>query len=215
MLRMAFGTDESQPLDVLCIGAHSDDIEIGCGGTILRLLVEHPGTRVHWVVLSATPDREREARASAATFLADAADALVEVENFRESYFPYCGAEIKDYFNELGQRVDPDLVFCHHRSDEHQDHRLVAQLVWNTFRAHFIAEYEIPKYEGDLGQPNLFVALPEAIAQKKIALIAEHFGTQADKYWFRPETLSAIIALRGVEAGLANAEAFHVRKLVI
>jgi LmbE family N-acetylglucosaminyl deacetylase len=211
---MVFG-DERRPLELLCIGAHADDIEIGCGGTILRLLAERPGTRVHWVVLSAGPEREQEARASAAAFLAGAGEARVEVAGFRESYFPYVGAEIKDHFNELRLRVKPDLVFCHHRLDEHQDHRLAAHLVWNTFRNHFIAEFEIPKYEGDLGHPNLFVTLSDEVVERKVALLTKHFGSQSGKYWFRPETFSAMMALRGVEAGTANAEAFHVRKAIV
>ena len=214
MLRVILGDAPTNPLQVLCVGAHSDDIEIGSGGTILRLLAERPSTRVRWVVLSATEEREREARASAEAFLQDAAEATVAVERFQESYFPYLGAGIKDYFNELRTRVEPDLVFCPHRHDEHQDHRMVAELVWNTFRDHLIAEYEIPKYEGDLGHPNLFVRLTRSIADRKLALLQEHFPSQHGKYWFRPETFSGMMALRGVEAGADLAEAFHVRKLV-
>jgi LmbE family N-acetylglucosaminyl deacetylase len=214
VLEVVLGDRPTRPLTLLCIGAHSDDIEIGSGGTILRLLAERPGSRVHWVVLSATDDREREARASAAAFLTDAAEATVAVERFRESYFPYVGAQVKDFFNQLRGAVDPDLVLCPHRLDEHQDHRTVAELVWNTFRNHLIAEYEIPKYDGDLGRPNLFVRLPRAIAERKTALLQEHFGSQRGKYWFRSETFSGIMALRGVEAGAELAEAFHVRKLV-
>jgi LmbE family N-acetylglucosaminyl deacetylase len=214
MLRLLLGEDRARPLSVLCIGAHSDDIEIGCGGTILRLLADRPGTSVHWVVLSASGEREREARASAAAFLSGA-PGVVEVEQFRETYFPYVGDTIKDWFNELRNRVDPDLVLCHHRLDEHQDHRTVAQLVWNTFRNHLVAEYEIPKYEGDLGLPNVFVEIPRAIAERKVELIMHHFATQGERYWFRPETFWATLALRGVEAGAEFAEAFHVRKLVI
>jgi LmbE family N-acetylglucosaminyl deacetylase len=205
----------SRPLELLCIGAHSDDIEIGCGGTVLRLLAEHPGTRVHWVVLSATPEREHEAHASAADFLSGAGSAIVEVASFRESFFPYIGAEIKDHFNALRRRVEPDLVLCHHRFDEHQDHRTVGELVWNTFRNHLVAEYEIPKYEGDLGHPNFFVALTDDVVTRKLALLTEHFGSQSDKYWYRPETFAAMMTLRGVEAGTAYAEGFHVRKAVI
>jgi LmbE family N-acetylglucosaminyl deacetylase len=214
MLEVVLGDEPTRPLEVLCVGAHSDDIEIGSGGTVLRLLSERPGTRVRWVVLSATDEREREARASAEAFLQEAAEVTVTVERFRESYFPYLGAAIKDFFNELRTGVEPDLVFCPHRHDEHQDHRVVAELVWNTFRNHLIAEYEIPKYEGDLGQPNLFVRLPRAIADRKLALLHEHFPSQLGKYWFRGETFSGIMALRGVEAGSELAEAFHVRKLV-
>jgi LmbE family N-acetylglucosaminyl deacetylase len=203
------------PLDVLCIGAHSDDIEIGCGGTLLRLLAERPGSHVRWVVLSATPEREGEARASAADFLVDAGSCDVEVATFRESYFPHAWSEVKDYFNDLRKRADPDIVLCHHRHDEHQDHHAVAQLAWNTWRNHLILEYEIPKYEGDLGQPNLFVALPPDVAARKVELIMKHFGTQHDKYWFRPETFAGLMAVRGVEAGSTAAEGFHVRKLVL
>ena len=212
MIDLALG---GGPLDVLCIGAHSDDIEIGCGGTLLRLLGEHPGSHVRWVVLSATPEREGEARASAADFLVDAGSADIEVSAFRESYFPVTWAEIKDHFNDLRRRADPDIVLCHHRRDEHQDHRTVAELAWNTWRNHLIAEYEIPKYEGDLGQPNVFVALAPDVAARKVELIMKHFGTQHDKYWFRPETFAGLMAVRGVEAGAAAAEAFHVRKLVL
>ena len=212
MIDLALG---GGPLDVLCIGAHSDDIEIGCGGTLLRLLAERPGSHVRWVVLSATPEREGEARASAADFLVDAGSADVEVATFRESFFPAAWTEIKDFLNDLRKRADPDIVLCHHRHDEHQDHRTIAELVWNTWRNHLIAEYEIPKYEGDLGQPNLFVALTPDVAARKVELIMKHFGTQHDKYWFRPETFAGLMAVRGVEAGAAAAEGFHVRKVVL
>jgi LmbE family N-acetylglucosaminyl deacetylase len=212
VIRLTVG---ERALDVLCIGAHSDDIEIGCGGTILRLLAERPGSRVHWVVLSAHAERELEARASAAEFLAGAAEAHVEIHQFRESYLPYVGADVKDCFNDLRRRVDPDLVLCHHRFDEHQDHRTIGELAWNTFRNHLIAEFEIPKYEGDLGKPNVFVDLPLSIAERKVELITKHFGSQHAKYWFRAETFNGLMALRGVEAGTPAAEGFHVRKLVI
>ena len=217
MLPATLGGDASRPLSILCIGAHSDDIEIGCGGTILRLLAERPGSRVWWVVLSSNPAREDEARASAADFSRDSVESTVIVRSFRESYFPYVGAELKDFFEELKQTIEPDLVLCHHRHDEHQDHRTVAQFTWNTFRNHVIAEYEIPKYEGDLGRPNMFVTLPAAIAERKVSLLMDHFGTQKSKSWFRPETFRGIMALRGVECNAPDglAEAFHVRKLVL
>jgi LmbE family N-acetylglucosaminyl deacetylase len=215
VVELSWGSDRSAPVSLLCIGAHSDDIEIGCGGTVLRLLAERPGSSVRWVVLSADGGREDEARISAEAFLADAKASDVEVCRFRESYFPYVGAEIKDFFNELRQRVDPDVVLCHHRRDEHQDHRLVGQLVWNTFRNHLVAEYEIPKYEGDLGQPNVYVRLSEEIIERKIALIVEHFASQAAKHWFRADTFRSLATLRGIEAGVRYAEAFHVRKLVV
>jgi LmbE family N-acetylglucosaminyl deacetylase len=172
---------------------------------------------VDWVVLSATPAREVEARASAAVFLAAAASKSVTVKSFRESYFPYAGAEIKEFFELLKGSVQPDLILCHHRLDLHQDHRLVAELVWNTFRNHVIAEYEIAKFEGDLGTPNLFVPLSRALAKRKVELLLEHFPSQSSRTWFRPETFDGLMSLRGIECNAAEgkAEAFHVRKLVV
>jgi LmbE family N-acetylglucosaminyl deacetylase len=209
--------EPGEPLNLLCIGAHSDDIEIGCGGTLLRLLAEVPGSRVHWVVLSATDDREREARASAADFLLDAAEANVQVEHFRESYFPYAGADIKDFFETLKSSDGPDAIFTHHRHDEHQDHRTVAQFTWNTFRDHLIFEFEIAKYEGDLGHPNLYVPLPAALAARKVELLMQHFGSQHRRSWFQPRTFMGVMAVRGVECNApdGSAEAFHVRKMIV
>jgi LmbE family N-acetylglucosaminyl deacetylase len=207
----------SQPLQILCLGAHSDDIEIGCGGTVLRLLAERPGSSVQWVVFSAVDERAEEARRSAADFLSDAASSDVVLHQFRESYFPYEGAQIKDAFEDLKRSAAPDLVLCHRRNDEHQDHRTIAQLVWNTFRNHLIAEYEIPKYEGDLGNPNFFVPLSRAVAARKVELLLEHFGTQRSRQWFRPETFDGLMSVRGVECAAPDgrAEAFHVRKIVV
>jgi LmbE family N-acetylglucosaminyl deacetylase len=217
MLSVTLGPHPPSPLKILCLGAHSDDIEIGCGGTILRLLGEKPGCKVHWVVFSATPERDREARASAGDFLAQAAEASVIVKTFRESYFPHVGAEIKDSFEQIKQMVQPDLIFCHHRHDMHQDHRMVAELAWNTFRNHAILEYEIPKYEGDLGKPNLFVPLSRAVSDRKAELLLEHFSSQATRTWFRAETFVGLMSVRGVECNApeGRAEAFHAPKLVL
>lgn len=217
MLSLLPGADANSPLNILCLGAHSDDIEIGCGGALLRLLAERPGSSVCWVVFSAQGEREREAMASADEFLTDAADREVIVHRFRESYFPFQGAEIKDCFESLKKRPEPDLIFSHHRHDEHQDHHTLAGLVWNTFRNHLIFEYEIPKYEGDLGRPNAFMPLPQNIAERKVELIVRHFRSQASRTWFRPETFNGLMAVRGVEcnAPAGFAEAFHVRKFVV
>lgn len=217
MLRFAPALESNAPLKVLCLGAHSDDIEIGCGGTILRLLAEHPNSEVTWVVMSAQGEREQEARRSAAAYLAGAKVATVDIQSFKESYFPFVGSSIKDFFETLKRGNTPDLILTHRRDDEHQDHRVVAQFTWNTFRDHCILEYEIPKYEGDLGHPNLFVPLPAAIAARKVALLLEHFKTQANRQWFRAETFNAVMTLRGIEciAPEAFAEAFYVRKFVL
>ncbi len=217
MLPFGLGKATDTPLQVLCLGAHSDDIEIGCGGTLLRLLSEYSRCSVHWVVLSSNPEREREARSSAAEFLQGAFEINVVVRDFRESYFPYIASQIKDYFETLKQSASPDLVFSHHRQDVHQDHRLVADLCWNTFRNHLILEYEIPKYEGDLGQPNLFVPLSRSVAENKIALLIRHFATQRNRSWFRSEVFDSLMTLRGVECNAAEgrAEAFHLRKCIL
>ncbi|MEY4579358.1 MAG: hypothetical protein RL701_4061 [Pseudomonadota bacterium] len=218
---LALSPNLSGPLRILCIGAHSDDIEIGCGGTLLRLLAERPGSSVDWVVMSANAEREREARASAADFLTDAAakSSRVWVQTFRESFFPAAWVEIKEFFETVRRSLaaTPDLIFCHHQQDRHQDHRVVAELAWNTFRNHLIWEYEIPKFEGDLGRPNLFVPLSRAHADRKVELLLKHFATQASRTWFRPDTFHGLMSIRGVEcaAAEARAEAFHAPKLVI
>jgi LmbE family N-acetylglucosaminyl deacetylase len=203
-------------LRILCLGAHSDDIEIGCGATILRLLAERPGSHVTWAVLSADGRREQEARASAADFLANAGSSTVIVQHFKESYFPYEGAAVKDFFETL-KDVRPDLVLTHHTRDLHQDHRVVAELTWNTFRDHTIAEYEIPKYEGDLGHPNLYIPVSADVAEHKIELLMKHFGSQLQRSWFRPETFRGSMAVRGVEcnSGSGFAEGLHVKKVIV
>jgi LmbE family N-acetylglucosaminyl deacetylase len=205
------------PLTILCLGAHCDDLEIGAGGAILRLLAERPGSSVHWVVFASNAERAVEARAGAAEVLSGAARSQVQINSFRESFFPWVGSSIKEHFEQIKAAVSPDLVFTHRTADLHQDHRTVAELTWNTFRDHLIAEYEIPKYEGDLGQPNLFVPLTRAIAERKVALILRHFRSQASRRWFRAETFESLMRLRGIECNAPEgfAEAFHVRKLVV
>lgn len=216
MLTASLGKPNA-PLTILCLGAHADDIEIGAGGTLLRLLTERPDSTVHWVVFASTPEREAEARASATELLAGCRKAVVEVHAFRESFFPYIGAAIKERFESLKEAIGPDLVLTHHLDDRHQDHRTIAELTWNTFRDHLIAEYEIPKYEGDLGQPNLFVPLTAAVARRKVDLLMRSFPSQATRHWFRAETFESLMRLRGNECNAAEgfAEAFHVRKLCL
>ena len=210
-------TPRGRSLKVLCLGAHSDDIEIGCGGTVLTLIASHPRVEFDWVVLSASGKRRKEAEAGAAAFLSGAARANVTVKGFRDGYFPYIGGGIKDFFEELKKAVEPDLILTHHRRDLHQDHRLVSELTWNTFRDHVILEYEIPKYDGDRGAPNVFVPLNERISEAKSKIILEHFRTQAANGWFTAETFLALMRLRGVEsnAPAGYAEAFYGRKLIL
>jgi LmbE family N-acetylglucosaminyl deacetylase len=203
---------------LLCLGAHSDDIEIGCGGTILRLLAANPGLRIHWVVLGADEaPREVEAQRSAALFLKDARDARVVVKSFRNSFFPYVATEIKEYFETLKGEAAPDLIFTHHDDDRHQDHRLISELTWNTYRNHTIMEYEIFKYDGDLGRPNVFSPLSEDTCRRKIRHLMESFETQRTRPWFTEDVLWALLRLRGAEVNspTSYAEAFHCRKLVL
>jgi LmbE family N-acetylglucosaminyl deacetylase len=199
---------------ILALGAHADDIEIGCGGTILRLIAEHRGLEMTWVVFAATPERAAEARTSAAAFLEGASPVRVVVRDYRDGFLPYSGAAVKDEFETLKREVSPDLIFTHYREDRHQDHRLISDLTWNTWRRHLIVEYEIPKYDGDLGSPNLFAGLPAATLDRKIELLMKHFRSQADKPWFAPDLFRAIARIRGMESGGNEgfAEAFHCRK---
>ncbi|MBV8051771.1 MAG: PIG-L family deacetylase, partial [Acidobacteriaceae bacterium] len=200
---------------MLCLGAHADDIEIGCGGTILRWLEENRNLEIFWVVLSSDQKRKKEALKGAELFLQGARKMTVAVESFRDGFFPYDGAAIKQYFESLKQRISPDVVLTHYRHDLHQDHRLVCDLTWNTFRRHFILEYEIPKYDGDLGQPNFFSQLSETICRKKIQHILKVYKTQTVKHWLTEDTLQALLRLRGVESCAEEkyAEAFYCRKM--
>lgn len=205
------------PLRVLCLGAHCDDIEIGCGGTILRWLKEHTDLEFYWVVFSSDRERRKEAIRSSEAFLAGARKKKICVEDFRNGFFPYVATEIKEYFEDLKKRFSPDIILTHCRDDRHQDHRLLCDLTWNTFRQHLILEYEIPKYDGDLGQPNLFVHLDEQICGRKIRNLLEIFKSQADKHWFTEDVFRAILRLRGVESAAPQgyAEAFYCRKMVL
>lgn len=202
---------------ILCLGAHSDDIEIGCGGTILRLAQQYPNCVFHWVVFSAVGPRLAEAQRAAALFTATSKIQGPLIKSFKDGFMPFVGAEIKTVFEELKQQVSPDLIFTHNRKDAHQDHRLLAELTWNTFRDHFILEYEIPKYDGDLGRPNFFVPLEPELCQKKIDYIMETFQSQHSKLWFRQDTFLSLLRLRGMEcnSGVGYAEAFYSRKLVV
>jgi LmbE family N-acetylglucosaminyl deacetylase len=217
MLPLNLAAKGAGPLQVLCLGAHSDDIEIGCGGTILEILAKRPDVDCHWVVLSSDAQREKEARASAAAFLKNAGRREISVHGFRNGYFPFVGDAIKDSFEELKAKLSPDLIFTHYRDDRHQDHRVVSDLTWNTFRNHVILEYEIPKYDGDLGSPNLFVPLAESTCREKIRILETAFTSQRDKHWFDEDTFRALMRLRGMESCAPDfhAEAFYTRKIVL
>jgi LmbE family N-acetylglucosaminyl deacetylase len=216
MLSLTLG-ETGHARTILCLGAHSDDIEIGCGGTILHLLSAYAPIRVVWVVFSAEGVREREARSSAARFLAEADSHRVVTYNFRDGFFPFEGAKIKETFEEVVRNVAPDMIFTPSRDDRHQDHRLISDVTWQTFRDHLILEYEVPKYDGDLGRPNCYVPLSASHCQGKIAHLMDVFGSQRGKGWFTEETFRGLMRLRGIECAAASgwAEAFTARKFVI
>jgi LmbE family N-acetylglucosaminyl deacetylase len=217
MIRLNLPDYTAGTLQVLCLGAHSDDIEIGCGGTILRLVEENPCCVFHWVVFSAVGEREAEARRGAALFAGPTRLRGPLLKRFPDGFLPFIGAEVKTVFEELKQTVSPDLILTPGRKDAHQDHRLVAELTWNTFRDHLILEYEIPKYDGDIGQPGFFVPLKKEIYHQKVDYLMEVFASQHHKRWFEPETFLSLMRLRGMECNAPSgyAEAFHCRKLTL
>ena len=208
---------KKSPLKILCLGSHCDDIEIGCGGTLLKLIQSRRGNvMVHWVVFSSTPERENEAIRSAQAFLKGIKRKTVVIRHFEDSFFPYDGGEIKKYMQKLSRDFSPDLIFTHCRNDLHQDHRLISELTWNAFRDHWILEYEVPKYDGDLGSPNLFVPLKQRICYNKIDYVVRYFKSQRKREWFTKETFLSLHRLRGIECNSVSgyAEAFYCRKVV-
>jgi LmbE family N-acetylglucosaminyl deacetylase len=216
MLSFALALAHTRPLRVLCIGAHSDDIEIGCAGALLTWLRASRPVHMTWVVLSAAGARATEARRSAHALLRGAGSLDVRLGEFRDGYFPAQYEDIKLYFEALKLRVTPDLILTHRLEDRHQDHRMAGELTWNTWRDTLILEYEIPKYEGDLGQPNLFVPLSAPVARRKATHLMRHFGTQRSRTWFSQDTFLSLARLRGIEGRAPSgfAEAFHVRKML-
>jgi len=214
-MKLGFKKDAG-PISVLCLGAHSDDIEIGCGGTLLQLKRTHGALRFHWVVFSANGDRGKEAKRGAQLFTSGTESEIV-LKDFRDGFLPYTGGMVKEFFEELKTRVTPDVIFTQWHGDFHQDHRLLSELTWNTFRNHLILEYEIPKYDGDLGRPNFFVPLDPTVAEQKVDHLFEAFASQASKPWFDRATFLGLMRLRGMESNAPSgyAEAFHARKLVL
>lgn len=200
---------------ILCVGAHADDIEIGCGGTILNLVRRFPNAHIKWIIFSAGRLRKQEAQESFQAWLPSEAKYSLQVLEFRDGYMPSQWQEIKDVFQAEAKATSPNLVFTHHVHDRHQDHRLIAELTWNAFRDQLILEYEIPKFEGDLGKPNLFVPLSSEIASRKIQLLKQAFASQQEKYWYKAETFEALMRLRGVECRQEFAEAFHSSKAIL
>jgi LmbE family N-acetylglucosaminyl deacetylase len=217
MLKLRLPESSVSPLKILCLGSHCDDIEIGCGGTLLNLTAQGRQVEVYWAVFSSDQVRAREARESAERFLERVNTKTILIQDFRNSFFPFVGAAVKEAFERLKEDFAPDLIFTHQRHDLHQDHQLISQLTWNTFRDHLILEYEIPKYDGDLGAPTVFTHLDESLCRRKIDYLMTYFKSQLNKHWFDPEAFWALLRLRGMEANAPSkyAEAFYCRKSVL
>jgi LmbE family N-acetylglucosaminyl deacetylase len=217
MIALGPGTIAPSVRHVLCLGAHCDDIEVGCGGTILDLLRRRPAPAVTWIVFTSDARRRAEALASARKILRDVEKKEIVIKSFRDGFLPYTGDAVKRFFEDIKRRVTPDLIFTHHREDRHQDHRLISELTWNTFRDHWILEYEIPKFDGDFGSPNVFVHLDDATCRRKVRTILDTFTSQRGKRWFAEDVFRSVLRLRGLESNApdAYAEAFYCRKLVL
>lgn len=216
MIHLGVDKPTDRTFKILCLGAHSDDIEIGCGGTILRLADQYPNSEFYWVVFNATGSREAEARRAASLF---AASRLITTyfKAFEDGFLPYVGAQVKAVFESELKQISPDMIFTHNGTDAHQDHRLLSELTWNTFRNHLILEYEIPKYDGDMGRPSVFIPLEKTVCDRKISYLMQAFASQQTKLWFEPETFSSLMRLRGMECNSPTgyAEAFYCRKIVL
>jgi len=216
MLKLSLPKNSGGSLTVLCLGAHCDDIEIGCGGTLLHLKETLPGVKFYWVVFSASGPRGQEAKKAAELFTAGC-EREIALKDYRDGFLPYDGSAVKGFFEEMKGQVNPDLIFTHWSGDAHQDHRLISELTWNTFRNHLILEYEIPKYDGDLGRPGMFVPLEPEVYKKKVSYIMDAFQSQHTKRWFQSETFLSLMRLRGMECNSPSdyAEAFYCRKMVL
>src|ERR1700723_3471988 len=216
MIRLKLDLGKKNAPQILCLGCHADDIEIGCGGSILRLVEEYPECEIYWTVFSAVGVREAEAHRGAELFAGSRVKAPL-LKTFQDGFMPYSGADVKAVFEKELKQLSPDVVFTHNGHDAHQDHRLISELTWNTFRDHVILEYEIPKYDGDLGQPGVFMPLELEICQRKVQYLMDAFASQRSKRWFQPETFLSLMRLRGMECNAPSgyAEAFYCRKLVV
>ncbi len=216
MIQSGFNYDKEKGLNIFAVGAHCDDIEIGCGATLLKLFAEHKVGHVKWIVFASNPQRRLEAIASAEKFLEAVEDKEIVVLDYRDAFLEQSKFEIKEHFESFKKDFNPDIVFTHYRHDRHQDHRLLSDLAWNTFRNHLVLEYEIPKYDGDLGIPNMFVEVSQELADRKAQILLDCFESQAGKHWFDKETFLSLMRIRGMEAASNGryAEAFHARKIV-
>ncbi len=217
MISLTFEKTTDRGLNILAFGAHCDDIEIGCGGTLLKLIDRGQVGHITWVVFASNETRKQEALSSATQFLEGIPSKAIHIFDYRDAFLSFSAMEIKERFESIKASINPDIVFTHYRDDRHQDHRLISDLTWNTFRDHFILEYEIPKYDGDLGIPQCFCHLSPEQVHKKIDILMQTFVSQQGKHWFDRETFLALLRIRGLESAAASkyAEAFHSRKWLL
>jgi len=217
MIKLQLPVHKDKGLEILCLGAHCDDIEIGCGGSILMLLQQYKINKLSWVVFCSNEERKKEAETSAGKFLDGVENVNIKILSYRDGFLPDAWRKVKEEFELIKREVNPDLTFTHRLEDRHQDHRIVSDLTWNTFRNHMMLEYEIPKYDGDLTTPNLYVEVDRVTANQKNRIILESFQSQQNKHWLDDELLNGLMRVRGVESVSETgfAEGFHVRKMVL
>ncbi|MCG6190234.1 PIG-L deacetylase family protein [Maribellus maritimus] len=212
MVPISFKKDTS--LSILSLGAHCDDIEIGAGCSLLKIFRDYKIENVNWVVFTSNEIRKKEATNSANQFLKHISEKKISIESYRDGFLPFYAAEIKEYFERLRKEINPDIIFTHYRNDRHQDHRLISDLTWNTWRNNMVLEYEIPKYDGDVGNPNFFVEVDKDLLDKRNGILMKSFVSQHSKHWFNEDVFSALPRLRGMESATQFAEAFYARKIV-
>jgi LmbE family N-acetylglucosaminyl deacetylase len=215
VLSVSLNLAENRPAHVLCVGAHCDDIEIGCGGTLLSLGKSHTDLKITCAIFSGNDDRQREARKSLESLFSAAADLQIVFHDFADGRLPFVGEAVKNAMEDIRGNIDPDLIFTHWEGDRHQDHRFLSEVTWNTFRDHLIMEFEIPKYDGDFGSPGVFCPLDKDTAERKVDHLMRAYRSQASKDWFTPDLFMSVLRIRGMEARADSgfAEGFYCRKL--
>ncbi len=214
MLGLELAKPDGRPLSVLVVGAHPDDIEIGAGGTLLNLSDSQPGLRVHYVVLTGTPQRQEEARAAAESFLSGA-DLTVDLHALPEGRLPAVWADVKDVLEDVARTCAPDLILAPSSHDAHQDHRTIGEIIPTVFRDGLSLSYEIPKWDGDFGRPSLYVALSSQTARRKVELLHKCYPSQSARDWWDDEVFLGLARLRGMECRAGYAEGFTCSKATL
>jgi len=214
VLPLQLETPAGRPLSILAIGAHPDDIEIGAGGTLLSLAAACPGLQARYLVLTGTAERHEEARSAASAFL-PATDVHIDLHELPEGRFPAVWARVKDALEDVARSCSPDLILAPSRADAHQDHRTIGEIVPTVFRDQLYLGYEIPKWDGDLSQPSMYLPLSADVARRKVELLHKCFPSQRVRDWWDDEVFLGMARLRGMECRAPYAEAFTCTKSAI